>query len=62
MTDKLGMRTLTEGVETDESVDYLKQAGCGRLQGFYYGKPMPYEDIPDRIKEGVYRISKEKIR
>jgi EAL domain-containing protein (putative c-di-GMP-specific phosphodiesterase class I) len=57
LADQLGMMTLTEGVETEEAVEYLKQGGCGRLQGYYYGKPMPYDDILDRIEKGEYRIS-----
>ena len=61
LADQLGMMTLTEGVETEESVEYLKQAGCGRLQGFYYGKPMPYEDVLDRINTGKFRISDSPI-
>jgi EAL domain-containing protein (putative c-di-GMP-specific phosphodiesterase class I) len=52
LADQLGMMTLTEGVETEEAVEFLKQAGCGRLQGYFYGKPMPYEDILERIKDG----------
>ena len=53
----LGMLTLSEGVETEEAVDFLRSAGCGRLQGFYYGKPMPYEDILAKIREGTFRVA-----
>ena len=45
LAEKLDMMTLTEGVETQEAVDFLRESGCGRLQGFLFGKPMPYEDI-----------------
>ncbi len=31
---------VAEGVETEYQVDYLRQAGCHMLQGFYYSKPL----------------------
>lgn len=40
----LGVETLAEGVETQEQVSFLKKINCGRIQGYYYGRPMRYED------------------
>ena len=57
----LNMMTLTEGVETQEAVDFLRKAGCGRLQGYYYGKPMRYEEILEKIKDGSLKVGKEHI-
>ncbi len=56
LADKLGMQTLCEGVETQDAVDFLREAGCGRLQGYFYGKPMPYEEILEKIKDGTYKL------
>ena len=44
MAKSLGVHTLAEGVETREQVDFLTSIGCEKLQGYYYGKPMPYEE------------------
>lgn len=44
MARMLGVKTLAEGVETKEQVSFLKKIGCGRIQGYYYGKPMRYVD------------------
>lgn len=44
MARMLGVQTLAEGVETKEQVAFLKKIGCGRIQGYYYGKPMQYDD------------------
>ena len=44
MAKMLGVQTLAEGVETQEQVSFLTKIGCGRIQGYYYGRPMMYED------------------
>ncbi len=44
MAELLGMHTLAEGVENQEQLDFLREVGCGRIQGYYYGEPMCYED------------------
>jgi polar amino acid transport system substrate-binding protein len=41
----LGMLTVAEGVETKEQADFLIANDCDRLQGYYFGKPMPSEEI-----------------
>ena len=52
MASNLNMLTLTEGVETKEQADFLKEVGCGRLQGYLFGKPISKEELFSRIKEG----------
>ncbi len=61
LAKELGMMTLTEGVETQEAVDFLQGAGCGRLQGYFYGKPMTYEEIYAKLQDGTYRLAAEFI-
>ena len=41
MVKELGLKTLVEGVETKEQYNFLRSLGCGRVQGFYFGKPSP---------------------
>jgi len=59
LANSLHMKTLTEGVETDEAVEFLRESGCERLQGYYYGKPQTYEEISAKMKTGTYQISRE---
>ena len=57
LADQLGMKTLTEGVENEEGVKFLTGAGCGRLQGYYYSKPVPFSDIYQMIESGKLILS-----
>ena len=49
----LGVETVCEGVETEEQVEFLREIGCTKLQGFYYCKPVPLEEILSRYERGV---------
>lgn len=40
MAKRLGMHTLAEGVETAEHLNFLKEIGCERIQGYYYSRPV----------------------
>lgn len=39
--NELGFKTLCEGVETEEQLNIVTEAGCDLIQGFYYHRPMP---------------------
>ncbi len=43
-TRSMGLVSLTEGVETEGQYEFLKQIGCDKAQGYYFGKPMPMEE------------------
>ena len=43
MARKLEIDTLVEGVETKEQYDYLKSIGCNKVQGYFLGKPRPFD-------------------
>ena len=57
LAQKIGINTLTEGVETPEVQEFLKSIGCQRLQGFLFGKPMTKEDFEIRMKDGTFDVS-----
>ncbi len=48
----LNMRTVAEGVEMREQVDFLAEQGCDMIQGYFYAKPMPGSDYEERMKQG----------
>lgn len=41
MAKAIGVRTLAEGVETEEQYQFLRSIGCEKVQGYLFGKPMP---------------------
>lgn len=53
MATSLGVDTICEGVETEEQVIFLQEIGCSKLQGFYYCRAIPLEQIMDRYKKGI---------
>ncbi|MFM4995334.1 putative bifunctional diguanylate cyclase/phosphodiesterase [Aeromonas sanarellii] len=42
---ELGIRITAEGVETAEQQAWLAQAGCDRLQGYLFSRPLPPADF-----------------
>lgn len=52
MSKTLGMTVVTEGVETEDQVNFLKNANCDIFQGFYFSKPIPVEDFEKKYCEG----------
>ena len=41
----LGMEVIAEGVETKEQIEYLQENGCYEIQGYYYSRPLSYNDM-----------------
>ena len=48
----LKLHTLIEGVETKEQLDFAREIGCELVQGYYFQKPEPLEEILFRIRCG----------
>ena len=60
MAKCLGLKTLAEGVETQEQMDFLKEIGCEKAQGYYYGKPQPLADTMKHMEStGIMAESRE---
>lgn len=52
----LGMQTLTEGVETQEAYDFLRDNGCEKLQGYLFSKPIPKSEFKAKLDDGTFKI------
>ena len=54
MAIELGTETICEGVETKEQADFLMEIGVTKLQGYYFSKPVPYEEVLERYRNGTH--------
>ena len=53
LAKNLNMRTVAEGVEVRDQVDFLASQGCDMIQGYFYAKPMPRSDFEQRMIAGI---------
>lgn len=45
LASNLGLKTVAEGVETKEQADFLNKIACDHLQGYYFHRPMPADEM-----------------
>ncbi len=51
----MGFDVISEGVETEEQLNSLKDIGCDYIQGFFWGRPMSAEDAEKIVAGCVSR-------
>ena len=51
MAKEIDIHTLAEGVETLEQLRYLRNIGCEKVQGFYFGRPQPWGDALAHLRD-----------
>ncbi|MDU0204372.1 MULTISPECIES: EAL domain-containing protein [Paenibacillus] len=47
MAQHLNMDVIAEGIETKEQLDILMDNDCKKIQGYYYSKPLPAQDVEE---------------
>ncbi|MBR4079617.1 MAG: GGDEF domain-containing protein, partial [Christensenellaceae bacterium] len=45
LASQMQLQTVAEGIDNASQIQYLKQAACDIVQGFYYFKPMPIDEF-----------------
>lgn len=50
MANSLGLSVVAEGVETEQQLAFLRNAGCDIMQGFFFAEPRPAEHIEAFIR------------
>ncbi|MFQ7063695.1 MAG: EAL domain-containing protein, partial [[Clostridium] leptum] len=45
LAQKIGAKTVAEGIETQEQLDFVKEARCDMIQGYIYARPMPVSEF-----------------
>lgn len=48
----LKVQTLAEGVETREQLAFLQERGCDQIQGYYFSRPLPPEELAELLRSG----------
>ena len=52
LAQNLELGVVAEGVETQPQIDFLRAAGCQRLQGYFAGRPMPAAQLAEIMRKG----------
>ena len=61
LAKSLNMRTVAEGVEEKDQVDFLAEQGCDMIQGYYFAKPMPGSEYADRMSMGTMETEEKEV-
>ncbi|MBB4227442.1 EAL domain-containing protein (putative c-di-GMP-specific phosphodiesterase class I) [Rhizobium mongolense] len=48
----LGITTTAEGVETTNQLDQVREHGCTEIQGYFFGKPLPFSHVEKLLRKG----------
>ena len=50
MAHQLGLRTVAEGVETEEELDFLCQCNCDEIQGYFFSPPVKVSEFERLVR------------
>lgn len=48
LAESLGMKVISEGIETEEQMEIMKSLGCDYFQGYLISKPVSYEEFAEK--------------
>ncbi|MBT1158341.1 bifunctional diguanylate cyclase/phosphodiesterase [Aminobacter anthyllidis] len=54
----LGVRTIAEGVETENQATLLRAAGCQEVQGYFFGRPAPLSLGDPALTQGTEGVAR----
>jgi EAL domain-containing protein (putative c-di-GMP-specific phosphodiesterase class I) len=49
LAQKIDLDVIAEGVETKEQIKLLQSMGCNQIQGYYFSKPLPANEIEEKF-------------
>ena len=51
LSHSLGIEVVAEGVETEAQLAFLRSRGCNAMQGYYFSKPIPADEVARLLQE-----------
>ena len=60
MAEELGKKSIAEGVELREQVDFLRENKCDYAQGFFYSRPLPHEEFIAFVEKQDFHTQRRK--
>lgn len=49
LAKSLGLEVIAEGVENEQQMEFLVHAGCHKIQGYYYSRPIPAAKLEEQF-------------
>ncbi len=50
MANSMRLRVIAEGVENEPQLQFLRRHGCHEIQGFYFSRPLPSDEIEEMLE------------
>jgi len=60
MAEELGKKSIAEGVEEIEQVNFLQENGCDFIQGYYYSKALTHEEFMNFLEKQDFHTQRRK--
>ncbi len=60
MAEELGKKSIAEGVEHREQIDFLRENGCDCVQGYFYSKPLPQDEFLTFVEKQDFHTQRRK--
>ncbi|MCK0507022.1 EAL domain-containing protein [Aromatoleum anaerobium] len=52
LAHRMGLKVVAEGVETAEQLTFLERHHCDEMQGYYFSKPLPADELAALLRSG----------
>lgn len=56
LAHNLGIEVIAEGVEDRSAYDFLREAGCDLVQGYFIGRPVPGSELETMVNASKGRL------
>lgn len=61
LAHSLGMLVIAEGIEDSSTLQFLQQLGCDKVQGYFIGRPMTADAIPDWLRARAELLERQRL-